>query len=87
MKIKHIEIYGAHLAYAGGIYALSGGRIYTGFDATYARVITDTGLEGWGESTPFGATYIAADSASVRSGMDIAAPAIIGLDPRESDVI
>ena len=87
MKIKHIEIYGAHLAYAGGTYALSGGRSYTGFDATYARVITDTGLEGWGESTPFGATYIAADSASVRSGMDIAAPAIIGLDPRESDVI
>ena len=87
MKIKRIEIYGKHLAYAGGVYALSGGRSYTGFDATYAKIITDTDIIGWGESTPFGATYIAADGASTRSGMEIVAPAIIGLDPREHDVV
>ena len=87
MKISRIEIYTAELPYAGGSYALSGGRVYTSFGATYARVITDTGLDGWGESTPFGATYIAADAMSVRSGLQQIAPALLGMDPRAHDAI
>ena len=87
MKIARIEIYGTHLPYAGGSYGLSGGRSYTGFDATYARVITDTGLEGWGETTPFGATYIAADATTARAALDTLAPALIGQDPRACDAI
>ena len=82
MKIERIEIYGTHLPYAGGSYSLSGGRVYTGFDATYARILTNTGLEGWGETTPFGATYIAADAATARAALDTLAPALIGQDPR-----
>lgn len=87
MKISRIEIYTADLPYAGGSYALSGGRVFTSFGATFARIITDTGLEGWGESTPFGATYIAADAMSVRSGLHQLAPALLGMDPRAHDVI
>ena len=82
MKITRIEVYASHLPYAGGTYRLSGGRSYDGFDATFARVMTDTGLEGWGESTPFGATYIAAHAGGVRAGLEEVAPAVLGLDPR-----
>lgn len=31
----------------------------TSFDATIVRITTNSGLEGWGESTPFGSNYIA----------------------------
>ena len=87
MQIERIEIYQADLPYAGGTYHLSGGRSYTSFDASFARVITACGLEGWGESTPFGATYIAAHAGGVRAGLDRVAPAVIGMDPRLHDRI
>lgn len=83
MKIKRVEVYQVDLPYAGGVYRLSGGREYTSFDATFTRVITDTGLEGWGESTPFGGTYIAAHAKGVRAGFEDIVPAVLGRDPRQ----
>ncbi|GGY02642.1 hypothetical protein GCM10007160_33060 [Litchfieldella qijiaojingensis] len=68
MKIREIEVYQVDLPYAGGTYRLSGGRSYTGFDATLVCLRTDTGLEGWGESTPFGPNYIASHARGVRAG-------------------
>jgi L-alanine-DL-glutamate epimerase-like enolase superfamily enzyme len=84
MKIARIEIYQVDLPYAGGTYRLSGGREYTSFDATFARVIADNGIEGWGESTPFGGTYIAAHAKGVRAGLEDIAPAVLGMDPRQT---
>jgi L-alanine-DL-glutamate epimerase-like enolase superfamily enzyme len=67
--------------------ACPGGREYRSFDATIVRVRTDTGLEGWGESTPFGANYIAAHGAGVRAGIAEVAPHLLGADPRRVDRI
>jgi L-alanine-DL-glutamate epimerase-like enolase superfamily enzyme len=58
MKIVQIDVFQVDLPYSGGVYVLSGGREYRSFDATIVRIGTDTGIEGWGESTPFGSTYI-----------------------------
>jgi L-alanine-DL-glutamate epimerase-like enolase superfamily enzyme len=85
MRIAGIEVYQVDLPYAGGVYRLSGGRTYTGFDATIVRVVTDDGQEGWGESTPFGPNYIAAHARGVRAGIEEMAPALLGLDPRRVD--
>ena len=87
MRITGIDVFQVELPYAGGTYRLSGGREYRGFDATIARIRTDTGLEGWGESTPFGANYIAAHAAGVRAGIAEIAPHLLGLDPRRVDRI
>ena len=87
MKINRIETYQIDLPYSGGTYALSSGREYTGFDATIIRVTTDTGIDGWGESTPFGSTYIAAHALGARAGIAEIAPHLIGTDPRETDRI
>ena len=87
MRIKKIEIYQLDLPYAGGVYHLSGGREYQNFDATFARIVTQCGLEGWGESTPFGSNYVAAHARGVRSGIDEIAPHLIGQDPREYEGI
>ncbi|WP_413795138.1 MULTISPECIES: mandelate racemase/muconate lactonizing enzyme family protein [unclassified Pseudomonas] len=87
MKIREIEVYQVDLPYAGGIYKLSGGRTYTTFDATIVCIRTDTGLEGWGESTPFGPNYIAAHALGVRAGIEEMADMLIGRDPRQVDRI
>jgi L-alanine-DL-glutamate epimerase-like enolase superfamily enzyme len=66
------------------VYRLSGGREYTSFEASFVRVIADDGTDGWGESTPFGGTYIAAHAKGVRAGLDDIAPAVLGMDPRQT---
>ena len=85
MKIAQIDVFQVDLPYSGGVYRLSGGREYRSFDATIVRIRTDTGIEGWGESTPFGSTYIASHARGVRAGIDEIAPSLLGLDPRRVD--
>lgn len=85
--ISKIDVFRVHLPYTGGVYHLSGGRQYTGFDATIVRIITRNGLEGWGESTPFGSSYIAAHALGVAAGIAEIALHLIGLDPRRVDRI
>jgi cis-L-3-hydroxyproline dehydratase len=87
MKITSISVFQVDLPFAGGVYRLSGGREYRHFDATIVRIETDSGVEGWGESTPFGASYVAAHARGVRAGIAEIAPALIGLDPRRVDRI
>ncbi len=87
MKIAKIEVFQANLPYSGGVYRLSGGREYAGFDASFVCITTECGIEGWGESTPFGATYIAAHGAGVRAGITEIAPSLLGQDPRHLDRI
>jgi L-alanine-DL-glutamate epimerase-like enolase superfamily enzyme len=87
LKIAKIDVFQVDLPYAGGVYRLSGGREYTSFDATIARITTQNGMEGWGESTPFGATYIASHALGVRSGIAEIAPSLLGMDPRRVDRI
>lgn len=85
LKIERIDVFKVDLPYSGGVYLLSGGREYRSFDATFVRIATNDGLEGWGESTPFGSTYIASHAMGVRAGIAEIAPSLIGLDPRHVD--
>ncbi len=87
MKIAKIDLFQIDLPYAGGSYELSGGRIYTSFDASIVRITTDSGVEGWGESTPFGPNYIAAHALGARAGITASAPHLLGRDPRQMDRI
>lgn len=87
MKIRTIELYQVDLPYSGGVYLLSGGREYRSFEASIIRIETDTGVEGWGESTPFGSTYIAAHARGARAGIEEIAPHLLGRDPRQVDRI
>ena len=87
MKIAKIELYQVDLPYSGGVYLLSGGREYTSFDASIVRIVTDDGTDGWGESTPFGSSYIAAHALGTRAGIAEIAPHLLGRDPRQVDRI
>ena len=87
MKISQIELFQVDLPYSGGVYLLSGGRSYTSFDASIVRITTDDGHQGWGESTPFGSTYIASHALGTRAGIAEIAPHLLGRDPRQVDRI
>ena len=87
MKISQIELFQVDLPYSGGVYLLSGGRSYSSFDASIVRITTDDGIQGWGESTPFGSTYIASHALGTRAGIAEIAPHLLGRDPRQVDRI
>ncbi|GAA1273753.1 hypothetical protein [Arthrobacter pascens] len=87
MKITSIELYQVDLPYSGGVYQLSKGRSYDSFDASIVKITSDDGTTGWGESTLFGSTYIAAHALGTRAGVAELAPALLGRDPRQVDRI
>lgn len=86
LKITNIDVFQVDLPYSGGVYHLSGGCAITRFDATFVRIATDNGIEGWGESTPFD-QYIASHAGGIRAAIAEIAPKLIGLDPRKVDRI
>jgi len=85
MRISRITVWQLDLPLSEP-YFLSGGRLrFDRLDSTIVRIDTDDGLSGWGEACPWGHTYLPAHGPGVRAGLNILAPAVIGLDPRSLD--
>lgn len=81
MKIAAIEAYAYELTYAHGEYVMSGGRAALSQASTLVRILTDDGLEGWGESSTLGGTYLPAFAEGTREGVRVLAKELIGMDP------
>ncbi len=87
MKISRISVYQVTLPLEHP-YRLSGGRLYFDqLDSTIVAIDTDEGIRGWGESCPWGSTYLPAFARGVRAGIEELAPQLLGLDPRRTDFI
>ena len=87
MRITRLTMWAVELPLAQP-YSLSGGRLPVDrLDSTIVRVDTDEGVSGWGESCPWGSTYLPAFAGGVRAGIAELAPAVLGLDPRRTDVV
>ena len=61
---------------------ISHDRVMSVFDETIVRIDTDSGVEGWGDSVPWGSNFVAAFARGVRAGPDELAPQLNGRDPR-----
>jgi L-alanine-DL-glutamate epimerase-like enolase superfamily enzyme len=81
MKIDRVEVYHFELTYVHGVYRMSGGREIRSLPSTLVRIVSDAGLDGWGEVCPLGTTYLAAHAGGARAALELVAPALIGLDP------
>ena len=87
MKIARITVWQKTLPLVHP-YTYSGGRLtLDALDSTLVRIDTDDGLAGWGEGCPWGHSYVPAFGGGIRAAMDLLAPALIGRDPREIDVL
>jgi len=66
---------------------MSGGRVSTDQDSTVVRVETNDGLVGWGEQCVFTPSFLPGYGPATRAALGIVAPAVIGADPRQVDVV
>lgn len=80
MKISRIEVFGYDLRYAHGSYVMSGGRQATHQTGTLVRIGTAGGIDGWGEITPLGSTYLPTYAGSIRAALATLSEALLGHD-------
>ncbi|NKB62398.1 MAG: mandelate racemase [Gammaproteobacteria bacterium] len=81
MKITQLDIYGYDLSYRYGNYVMSGNQVVSHLPSTVVRVMSDEGIEGWGEVCPLGPLYLASHGLGARAGLEQIGPALIGVDP------
>ncbi|CAN8064148.1 unnamed protein product [Agarophyton chilense] len=87
MKISKISVFQQDLPLTKPYY-LSGGRLeFTGLDSTIVCIQSDSGLEGWGESCPWGVSYLPAFAKGIRAGFDEICPVLLGENPLYLDKI
>ena len=79
MKIAQIYVYQHDLPVKDGPYTMSYGEI-TALDTTLVKLVTDTGLVGWGETCPLGPVYAEAHAGGARSALAAMAPGLIGTE-------
>ncbi|MFD2249506.1 L-alanine-DL-glutamate epimerase-like enolase superfamily enzyme [Pseudochelatococcus lubricantis] len=87
MKIEAIDVFGYVLTYAHGEYVMSNGRAAVSQPSTLVRLRTNTGLEGWGEASTLGGTYLPAFAGGTRTAIREIAPTLIGLDPANISLV
>ena len=87
MRIRTVSVYQVDLPLHEGSYNWSGGKTVQVFDSTVVRLTTDDGLEGFGEVCPLGPVYLPSYAEGARTGIAELVPAVIGLDPRQIDVV
>ena len=86
-RIARVEVYGYELTYVGDEYVMSGGRSIARLQSTVVRVVTEDGVDGYGETCPLGTTYLAAHAEGARAALRELAPAVVGADVLETSVV
>lgn len=55
MRIAELHIYAHELPVKNGPYTMANAQVWS-LTTTLVRLVTDTGVEGWGETCPVGPT-------------------------------
>lgn len=87
MRITAVRVYGYTLTYVHGRFVMSGERAVTALPSTVVCLETDQGLAGWGETCPLGPAYLPAFAEGARAALRELAPALLGLDPRQLNLV
>jgi len=87
MKITRIDVFKFTYSIVGGSFSMSGGKRAESQDSTIVKMSTDEGIVGWGEQCAFSPNYIAAHGDGARAAVQLLAPALLGQDPRQIEVV
>ncbi len=79
MKIKEIHIYQHDLPVKSGPYTMANAEVWA-LDTTLVRIVTDSGVTGWGETCPVGPTYAEAHAKGARAALMEMAPSMVGCE-------
>jgi L-alanine-DL-glutamate epimerase-like enolase superfamily enzyme len=77
MKITEIHVFAHDLPVKNGPYTMANAQVWA-LDTTIVKVVTDSGLVGWGETCPVGPTYCASHAKGARAALEEMAPGLIG---------
>lgn len=77
MKIREIHVYAHDLPVKNGPYRMANALVHA-LDTTLVKVVSDTGITGWGETCPVGPTYAAHHAKGARAALEEMAPGLIG---------
>jgi L-alanine-DL-glutamate epimerase-like enolase superfamily enzyme len=77
MRISEIHVYQKDLPVVGGPYTMSTMTLHE-IDTTIIKMVSDTGLIGWGEVAPIGPLYQPQHALGARAAIAEIAPALIG---------
>lgn len=77
MRIAEIHVFQIDLPVAGKAYRMSEGT-HAVLDSTIVKVVSDTGVVGWGETCPVGPTYQPQHALGARAALRQLAPGLIG---------
>lgn len=80
MRITRVTCFRQLQPFVDGPYVLSGGRVDVGFDSLVVRLVTDRGVEGWGEMSPLGTMYDPAFADGAFAAAPLLADALLGTD-------
>ncbi|MEM1361740.1 MAG: enolase C-terminal domain-like protein [Pseudomonadota bacterium] len=83
MKITRVQVYQTDLPYIDGSYGWGAGNAIEVAKASVVVIDTDAGISGCGEFTPCGENYMVAHSEGVPALARLAAPRLLGEDPRQ----
>jgi L-alanine-DL-glutamate epimerase-like enolase superfamily enzyme len=79
MRIAEVHVYQKDLPVKDGPYTMSGQDVYE-LDTTIVRLVSDTGLAGWGEVCPVGPLYAPVTAKTIRAALVDVAPKLIGAE-------
>lgn len=77
MKIKEVHVYAHDLPVKGGPYRMANALVHS-LETTLVKVITDTGVVGWGETCPVGPTYAPSHAKGARAALEEMGKGLIG---------
>lgn len=80
MKIVEIHVYAVPLPVVNGPYTMANASIYA-LDSTLIKLVTDSGLTGWGETCPLGPTYQPHHALGARAALQQMSEGLIGANP------
>lgn len=80
MKITEIHVYSHVMPVIDGPYRIASSVVHA-LDSTLVKVVTDTGLFGWGETCPVGPTYQPNHALGARAALAEMAPGLVGANP------
>ncbi len=80
MRIVELHVFSKSLPVVGGAFNISSSRV-DALDTTIVKLVTGTGLVGWGETCPVGPTYQPQHALGARAALAEMAPGLIGADP------
>lgn len=80
MRITEVHIHTHDLPVRNGPYRMALAEVWS-LPTTLVRLVSDTGIEGWGETCPVGPTYAESHAAGALAALREMAPGLIGASP------